>query len=87
MKRMLAKAEFNYWVDIILLLAFLVVAVTSVVKFFFFLNGQTLGLLVRTFNQVHDWSGIVMVLAAAAHILLHLKRLIVMTKRRFWSKN
>ncbi|MBR9692950.1 DUF4405 domain-containing protein, partial [Candidatus Woesearchaeota archaeon] len=55
------RAHLNYWVDFALLLSFLTVGLTGLVKFFFFLNGNTLGLPVRTFNTVHDYAGVTMV--------------------------
>jgi hypothetical protein len=76
------RAELNYWVDITMLAAFLAVGITGVIKFFFFMNGIRLGLDVHVVNEIHDWSGIALVIAALLHLILHFNWLWSMTKRK-----
>jgi hypothetical protein len=78
------KAKLNYFVDILLMVAFLLVVVTGILKFpgwFGYLH-----LPWRSLNKIHDWSGIAMAVLVLIHIILHWSWIVSMTKRIFRGK-
>jgi len=76
------KAELIYWDDIALLVSFLLVGATGIVKFLLLRGWLSLALNFRVLNAIHDYAGVVMVLAAALHLVLHWNWIVSTTKRK-----
>lgn len=86
---MMNKARINYWIDVGLIITFILSALTGLVKWpgLFRLTGiRHSALPMREISLVHDWSGLVMILLVLAHLLLHLNWIIIMTKTLFNNK-
>ena len=89
------KAKINYFVDIVAFVSFLITAVTGLIIFLFLPPGERNGGLHNTlfgygrhdWGNVHDWAGIVMLVAALVHIAMHWSWLVAMTKNYFSLKN
>jgi hypothetical protein len=88
------KARINYWVDILIGLAFAVAAVSGLVLLLAGSGGYQGGrnpryarevlLLGRwVWKDLHDWSGIVMTAGVALHFVLHWSWLTCMTRNLF----
>jgi len=74
----------RYFVDIGLLIAFLAVAITGLFKWTLLL--RTLGLTGYVFplalmSDIHDWSGIALVIFVGIHLILNIKWMAVVTRK------
>jgi hypothetical protein len=78
------KGKLNYWIDFGLLISFLIVTLTGIIKF------RGLGLYsVLGFSGIstwHDWSGIVMAVLVLVHLVLHWNWIVCETKNIFSKK-
>ncbi len=79
----------NYIVDIGMLIAFILVAITGILKFPGLL--KALGIGIRGFkwfliSKIHDWSGMALAVLALVHLILHWNWLVAMTKSLFRGK-
>ncbi len=88
------KAKINYYVDFLLLLAFIGTAKTGLLIFFFMPSGvrrggwqEFMGIAKSTWTDIHNWLGIAMVVIVIVHYLLHWNWLVCMTKSIFGKKN
>ncbi len=75
------KVKINYLIDAGLLLSGLGVMITGIIKLPLFIQlgiHRALGLSLITF--IHDWSGVVFVILAIVHFILHLNWFICVTK-------
>ncbi len=88
------RAELNYWIDVLLVICLIVVAISGLVLFFAFTSGQPgVGRSV-TFMGTHksDWQpwhnifGLVMTVLMVLHLIMHFNFMKVMTKNLFKSK-
>ena len=75
------KVKWNYIVDVLILVAFVIVAVTGLLKWpglglYNVLPGVQLSIL-------HDWSGLIAVILAFVHVALNWKFMTSMTKKYF----
>jgi hypothetical protein len=78
------KAKLNYFIDLLLAVAFILVAITGILKFpgwFGYLQ-----LPWRTLSKIHDWSGITMAVLVLVHLVLHWNWIVSMTKSMFKGK-
>ena len=83
------KALVNYWVDMVTGVAFLVCAVTGIMRLFpaetvsISSGGQAVifGTSVAAWQTIHDWSGAIMAAGVGVHTVLHLRWLAHMTRR------
>lgn len=78
------KSVLNYTVDIGLVVTFILSFTTAIIKFPGFLQkiGVNQALFpMYTISVIHDWSGIAMGVLVAAHLVLHWKWLVVMTRK------
>jgi hypothetical protein len=79
------KTKVNYWVDLVIALAFILSAVSGII-FLFPLNGATaLGVSYIVWNQIHTWGSLLMVTGVLAHLVLHWKWIAAMTKKTFFA--
>lgn len=75
------RAKLNYFVDLGLLVSFLLVFITGVIKFKNF--GLYKSFNFAGINTIHDWSGIALGIFALLHLILHWNWIISMTKSFF----
>jgi hypothetical protein len=86
---MFGKSRFNFWLDISILIAFLVTAITGLLLWLTIPHGPgtrnlvTLGLTRQTWIDIHDWAGLGVLLGAAIHIALHWKWISCVADRFF----
>ena len=87
------KTKLNYFIDVPLALSFIVVAITSLIIFFFLPSGvrqagyQTfLGITKHTWSQIHTISGLAMIALSLIHLILHFNWFICITKSFFKKK-
>lgn len=81
----------NYIVDSLMIISFLVTAITGLVIFFFLPSGVRQGAFLRiarrTWSVAHDWSGIIFIILVIVHFILHWNWVVSMTKNAFSKKN
>jgi quinol-cytochrome oxidoreductase complex cytochrome b subunit len=88
------KARINYAVDLVIGLSFIAAAVSGLILLAAGNGGfqggrnpryaQDLWLFSRwTWREIHDWGGMVMVAGVLAHLLLHWKWMVCMTRNLF----
>jgi hypothetical protein len=74
----------NYWIDFGLLASFLLAGITGIAKWpkllpFFGISYSQVP--IAFISNLHDWSGLVMVVLVIVHLILHWRWLVAMTKR------
>ncbi len=82
------RATVNYWIDVVIAVAFLLSTLTGIL---FLLPGlrsvspagavTILGVSTLTWHTIHDWSGVIAAAGVIAHVLLHLRWIATMTRR------
>jgi cytochrome b subunit of formate dehydrogenase len=89
------EAKINYWVDILIGIAFVIVAFSGLVRLFAGPSGGCQGgrnpLYLKpilffsrsTWKELHNWSGILMILGVLGHFVLHWNCLACMTRNLF----
>jgi hypothetical protein len=79
------KAWGNYWVDVVIALSFVVAGVSGVILWpllgLVATRDYVLGLHILTWSTVHTWGGIIMTLGVLAHLVLHWRWMVNMTRR------
>jgi len=81
----MSKTKTNYWIDVVIAIAF-VLSATSGIVFLFPANGTSaLGVSYRVWDQVHTWGSLLMIAGVLAHLVLHWKWIVTMTKKTFFS--
>lgn len=68
------ETKVNYWIDVGLLIAFLGVTVTGILKLHAvmgWLGWAWQDPLVQTMSTIHDWSGIVLAALVLVHLIVH----------------
>ncbi|MBW3015577.1 DUF4405 domain-containing protein [Candidatus Woesearchaeota archaeon] len=88
------KAKTNYIIDIFLGISFIITTITGLIIFFFLPSGvqrsgyqEFLGIIKQTWSSWHEWAGIIMIVLALVHLILHWKWIVCMTKACFAKKN
>jgi hypothetical protein len=78
-----ARPATNYWVDVIIAIGFAASAASGIV---FLLPGPmpagVLGLSLGAWSELHTWSSLVLVAGVAAHLALHWRWMLHMTRRQ-----
>lgn len=78
------KAKINYWVDLVIALAFVLSAISGIVFLFpVSANSTVFGVPYRVWDQIHIWGSLLMVAGVLAHLVLHWKWIVAMTKKTF----
>ncbi len=86
---MKVKTKSNFWLDMGILLAFVLIMFTGIVLWLVLPEGRGSslalfwGLTKSIWLDIHVWSGVVMFLGAGAHILIHWRWIICVGKRYF----
>jgi hypothetical protein len=78
------KAKLNYFVDLGLFMAFLLISITGIIKFPGWGLYGSLGF--KGISKIHDWSGIALVVLVLVHLILHWPWIKSMTKCFFKKK-
>lgn len=77
------KAKLNYWIDLVIGIAFVLSAVSGIVFLFPAAGTTALGVTYQAWDQIHTWGSLLMVAGVLAHFALHWKWLVHMTKKTF----
>ncbi len=83
------RAQIKYIVDVGLAVSFILCFITGVIKFPGFIRaiGATHRVLpMRDLTLIHDWTGILMGLLVAVHLILNYRWIIAMTRQIFGGK-
>jgi hypothetical protein len=83
------KGRLNYFIDCGLIITFLLAFITGVIKIpelTRYFGDVFLIVSASTLSKIHDISGMVMGLLVLAHLVLHRRWIIVMTKSTFGKK-
>ncbi len=82
------KSTLKYFNDIGMLISFLLVFITGVIKFpTLDVNREFLSSYSILFVTIHDWAGIALVILALLHIILNWSWIVTTTKKRFGRAN
>jgi hypothetical protein len=84
------RLTYNILLDAVIALSFLVCAVSGVYFMYFAPSGSSSQSLIfsnSTWDLIHTWSGIVMVIAAVLHFALHWKWVTIITTKVFGTRN
>ena len=79
----------NYFVDIGMLIAFVLVVITGIFKWPSLLPALGIpysAVPLAAFTYIHDWAGLILSILAIIHVVLHWKWIVAMTKKMF-SRN
>ncbi|MBN1248942.1 MAG: DUF4405 domain-containing protein [Anaerolineae bacterium] len=82
------RAELNYWIDVVIAVAFVISAVSGLV---FLLPvglgsadaSRIFGVSYRLWDQLHTWGSLGMIAAVGAHLVLHTKWIVAMSRSMF----
>jgi len=88
-----AQTRNNFWVDVILFAGAVIASLTGIYFLFLPVGGYqggrnpTYGITIlferHTWEDLHTWFGILMIAAAAVHIVIHWRWIVSMTRRAF----
>lgn len=79
------KTKIDYWVDVVIALAFTISAVSGI-AFLLPISGSTvLGVSYLVWDQIHTWGSLLMIAGVLAHLVLHWKWIVAMTRKTFFS--
>jgi len=80
------RAHIDYWIDVGLLVSFLGVAITGIIKLKSIAAslGITYGTPIFTsLSRLHDWSGVIMAILVIVHLILHHEWISTVSKQIF----
>ncbi|MFH0798249.1 MAG: DUF4405 domain-containing protein [Candidatus Woesearchaeota archaeon] len=83
------RIKLLYWNDVLMGISFILSGVTGVIKFpglLMKLGISFQSIPIRTISDVHDWSGLAMVLMVFVHLALHWNWIVCTTKNMFRRK-
>ncbi len=88
------KSKINYFIDLLILIFFVINSITGLIIFFFLPTGVKrggyqvfLGIIKQNWVIIHNWSGILLILLIAIHLILHWNWIVYMTKSLLQKKN
>lgn len=84
------KPKINYTIDLLTLISFLITAFSGLAIKFFMPSGvrqgrlqEFLGIQKGVWSEIHDWFGILFIVLAIIHLVLHWDWIVCMTKNVF----
>ncbi len=91
------KVRLNYALDVVIGFAFILAAITGILFLFAGSGGyqggrnpgfqtEMLGIARATWSDLHTWTGLVMIIGAAVHLVLHWNWIVCVTKRLLKSR-
>jgi cytochrome b subunit of formate dehydrogenase len=88
-----SKATVNYWIDVVIAVAFVLSAVSGIVLYFApsgfqggrnaFYGKDILFLTTHAWGELHTWGSLAMIAGVFAHLVLHWNWMVCMTKKLF----
>lgn len=88
------KQKVNYFIDFLALISFIATAISGLAIKFFMPSGvrqgrlqEFLGIQKGAWSEIHDWSGILLIIFVIIHIILHWNWIVSMTKNMFQPNN
>ena len=88
------KTKINYFVDLLMLIFFVINSITGLIIFFFLPTGVKrggyqvfLGIIKQNWVDIHNWSGILLILTIVIHLIIHWNWIVGMTKSLTQKKN
>ena len=83
----MGKAKINYFIDLLMIIFFIINSITGLIIFFFLPTGVKrggyqvfLGIIKQNLVDIHNWSGILLLIIIAIHLILHWNWIVCMTK-------
>jgi len=90
----MGKSKTNYFIDLLMLIFFVINAITGLIIFFFLPTGvkkggyqEFLGIIKQNWVDLHNWSGLLLLLLVLIHLILHWNWIVSMTKSLIQKKN
>ena len=87
------KAQLNYIIDMVMIIFFVIIAITGLVSFFFLPEGvrqggyqEFLGIIKKDWNNIHNYFGIALIIIMLIHLGLHWNWILCMTENIFTKK-
>ena len=77
----MSKTTTNYWVDLVIGLAFVFSAVSGIIFLLPISDSTVLGIRYTIWDQIHTWGSLLMIAGVLAHLVLHWKWIVAMTKK------
>jgi len=77
------KTKINYWVDVAIAIAFIVSAISGLVFLLPLTTTSVLGMSFAVWDQLHIWGSLTMIGGVLAHLALHWKWVVTMTRKIF----
>ena len=87
------RLKLNYWIDAAMACSLIITVISSIVLFFILPSGRfagrevILGLARYQWNTLHSYVGLIFVALMIAHLSLHCKWLVAMTKQVFGKRS
>lgn len=81
----MSKTKINYWVDLVIALAFVFSAVSGIIFLFPISGSPVLGISYNIWDRIHTWGSLLMIVGVLAHLVLHWKWIVAMTKKTFFA--
>ena len=89
----MGKSKINYFIDLLMIILFVINSLTGLIIFFFLPSGvkkgsyqEFLGIIKQNWVDLHNWSGLLLILLVAIHIILHWNWIVSMTKSLIQKK-
>ena len=92
----MSKQKLNYWIDVVIGLAFVLSALSGMVLFFApsgyqggrnpFYGQTVLFLSTHTWDTLHTWGSLAMIAGVGAHLALHWNWMVCMTRKALTIK-
>ena len=92
----MSKAKLNYWIDVVIGLAFVLSALSGMVLFFApsgyqggrnpYYQQDVLFLSTHTWDTLHTWGSLAMIAGVGAHLALHWNWILCMTRKALTFK-
>lgn len=79
------KTKINYWVDLVIALAFVLSAVSGIIFLFPYSGSTALGITYSAWDMMHTWGSLLMIAGVLAHLVLHWKWIVAMTRKTFFA--
>ena len=90
----MGKSKINFFIDLLMIIIFVINSITGLIIFLFLPSGvkrgsyqEFLGMIKQNWVDVHNWSGLLLILLVATHIILHWNWIVSMTKSLIQKKN
>jgi hypothetical protein len=77
------KTKINYWVDVVIAIAFILSAISGLVFLLPLTTTTVLGISFAVWDQLHIWGSLAMISGVLVHLALHWKWVVTMTRKSF----